>query len=280
MKKMILIAISFMACLYLAGCGTPDRYHQGRIPPTGKTQAADTAQKRNVQNSKIQQSIEDTAVLQEKTQYSQTEWDGQEEKRKEIPIKAEESTEENGGTETASNEDTVEFMGVDSNKILSCTLYHGEGKEEIDLTEARGKCLLQMLDDLFKDSNYTYSIAEGIFDPKYEILENMAKSRKNAYFIYIELGKNITYPLPGATLKNFNTIIIEGNTQPYTEANGQTHDAELLLYYNIENEDYFYYASSPLQEQELAEDFMSGYREWEQAEDWDAALEKLKEGHK
>ena len=137
-----------------------------------------------------------------------------------------------------------------------------------------------MLDDLFKDSNYTYSIAEGIFDPKYEILENMAKSRKNAYFIYIELGKNITYPLPGATLKNFNTVIIEGNTQPYTEANGQTHDAELLLYYNIENEDYFYYASSPLQEQELAEDFMSGYREWEQAEDWDAALEKLKEGHK
>ena len=90
MKKMILIAISFMACLYLAGCGTPDRYHQGRTPPTGKTQAADTAQKRNVQNSKIQQSIKDTAVLQEKTQYSQTEWDGQEEKRKEIPIKAEE----------------------------------------------------------------------------------------------------------------------------------------------------------------------------------------------
>ena len=66
MKKMILIAISFMACLYLAGCGTPDRYHQGRTPPTGKTQAADTAQKRNVQNSKIQQSIEDTAVLQER----------------------------------------------------------------------------------------------------------------------------------------------------------------------------------------------------------------------
>ncbi|MCI9005500.1 MAG: hypothetical protein HFH39_09745 [Lachnospiraceae bacterium] len=272
MKKLTLIVALTITCLYLAGCGSPDRSQQDIAQPTGQAQAAAPTQETSVRKTGTPQSVPYGTAWQEDAQDAQTEWDGQEE-RKESPINGEDSTEETGETKRNSSEDTVEFMGVDSNEILSCTIYHGEGKEGIDLADDRGKRLLQILDNFFKDPKYTYSIAEGIFDPKYEILENMAKSRKNAHFIYIELEKNITYPLPGATLKNFNTVIIEGNTQPYTEANGQTHDAELNLYYNIENEDYFYYASSPLQEQELAADFMSRYQEWEQAEDWDTALE-------
>ncbi len=44
MKKMALMAVSLMVCLYLAGCGSPDRNRQGREQLTAQTQAADMAQ--------------------------------------------------------------------------------------------------------------------------------------------------------------------------------------------------------------------------------------------
>ena len=44
MKKMALMAVSLMVCLYLAGCGSPDRNQQGREQLAAQTQAADMAQ--------------------------------------------------------------------------------------------------------------------------------------------------------------------------------------------------------------------------------------------
>ena len=37
MKKMALMAVSLMVCLYLAGCGSPDRNRQGREQLTADT---------------------------------------------------------------------------------------------------------------------------------------------------------------------------------------------------------------------------------------------------
>ncbi len=266
MKKLTFIGILTMLCLYLAGCGSPDKSQQDIAQPTGQAQAAALTQETSVRKTGTRQSVPDGRTWQEDAQDAQTEWDGQEE-RKESPINGEDSTEKTGGTERNSSEDTVEFMGVDSNEILSCTIYHGEGKEEIGLADARGKYLLQMLDNFFKDPKYTYSSTDGMFDPEVEhrTWDDLAKSTPNHYFIYIELGKSITYPLQGETLIDFNAIIIEAS------------DTSLLLYYNIRNEDYFYeMCALPAQSREMAADFMSRYQEWEQAEDWGAALKEQK----
>ena len=45
MKKMALMAITLMVCLYLAGCGSPDRNRQCREQMTAQTQAAGMEQK-------------------------------------------------------------------------------------------------------------------------------------------------------------------------------------------------------------------------------------------
>ena len=83
MKKMALMAVSLMVCLYLAGCGSPDRNRQGREQLTAQTQAADMAQAAGMEQESSRQmdgtqlAAEDTAALQEEAQDAQTEWDGQ-----------------------------------------------------------------------------------------------------------------------------------------------------------------------------------------------------------
>ena len=66
--------------------------------------------------------------MQNTAKNAQTEWDGRKKNTQSIP-KTDKINKDIG-------KDTAEFLGVDSNEILSCTIYHGESKEEIDLTEA------------------------------------------------------------------------------------------------------------------------------------------------
>jgi uncharacterized protein YceK len=85
MKKMALMTVFLMVCLYLAGCGSPDRNQQGREQLAAQTQAADMAQAAGMEQESsgqmdgTQLAAEDAAALQEEAQDAQTEWDGQEE---------------------------------------------------------------------------------------------------------------------------------------------------------------------------------------------------------
>ena len=71
MKKMALMAVSLMVCLYLAGCGSPDRNRQGREQLTAQTQAADMAQAAGMEQGSSGQideehlTVKDTSVLQD-----------------------------------------------------------------------------------------------------------------------------------------------------------------------------------------------------------------------
>lgn len=79
MKKMALMTMSFIVCLYLAGCGSPDRNQQDREQTTAQAQAAGMVQENSEQKDGAQLVSENTFALQEKAQDAQTEWDGQEE---------------------------------------------------------------------------------------------------------------------------------------------------------------------------------------------------------
>lgn len=250
MKKTLLISILLLASLGLPGCGTQDRNQQGMA------QLAEAAQDKP-QETGLGRLAENAGVRQKEAQVAQTDWDGREGSPQVESAEADSNDAYKAG-----------LFGVDSSEMLSCTVYHGESCEEIDLTEARGKCLIQMLDEFFRDPKYTYGMLEGgYFQEEIEDLGRMASSIQNDYFIYIELGKRITHALQGETLKNFNTVMIE----TYSPSSG----CGVILNYNIENDDYFYPASG--MEPGMREDFLSRYRDWEQTEDWDAAVEELKE---
>ena len=88
MKKLTFIGILTMLCLYLAGCGSPDRNQQDIAQPTGQAQAAALTQETSVRKTGTRQSVPDGTAWQEDAQDAQTEWDGQEE-RKEIAISGE-----------------------------------------------------------------------------------------------------------------------------------------------------------------------------------------------
>ena len=88
MKKMALMAVSLIVCLYLAGCGSPDKSQQDIAQPTGQAQAAALTQETSVRKTGTRQSVPDGRTWQEDAQDAQTEWDGQEE-RKEIAISGE-----------------------------------------------------------------------------------------------------------------------------------------------------------------------------------------------
>lgn len=76
MKKMTLMAVSFLLCLYLIGCGSPDRSQQDKEQLTA--QAADMTQEAREQEHGSLQIAGDVDSLHEKAQTAQTEWDGQE----------------------------------------------------------------------------------------------------------------------------------------------------------------------------------------------------------
>lgn len=76
MKKMVLMVVSLISCLYLTGCGSPDRNQWDREPLTA--QAESMAQESNEWKNGTQLKTKDTSILQEELD-AQTEWDGQEE---------------------------------------------------------------------------------------------------------------------------------------------------------------------------------------------------------
>ena len=79
MKKLTFIGILTMLCLYLAGCGSPDKSQQDIAQPTGQAQAAALTQETSVRKTGTRQSVPDGRTWQEDAQDAQTEWDGQEE---------------------------------------------------------------------------------------------------------------------------------------------------------------------------------------------------------
>jgi hypothetical protein len=194
-----------------------------------------------------------TAALQNTAKNAQTEWDGRKKNTQSIP-KTDKINKDTG-------KDTAEFLGVDSNEILSCTIYHGESKEEIDLTEASGKYLLQMLSDFFNDSKYTYNAYDEVITLQFESLEDLAQSVKRNYYIWIQLGQRISYSLQGEMLEEFNSVIIK--VEP-----GQNF---LAFTCNIRSDEHHYVMGSS--QYGIVNDFLARYEEWENTKNGDEASE-------
>ncbi len=260
MAKKVKVWFFGAVCLFLAGCGSADRGQQPSV------QAADASQEMKMQVTK---SVKEG-------QNVQTKWDGEPEAKEgdgaEDAKNREDLSEDIPKGEEDGGKYKAEFLGVDSTEILSCKVYHGESQEEITPTSARGKYLLQMLSGFLEDPQYEYGFVLGIVDLKEESLEEMAKRRKSGYFIQIQSGQEFSHSFVEprdrfvkhkSKISNFDSVIVELDQG----AGG------IFLNYNIDGKRTFHPIGC--QNPEMVEGFLEKYKEWENAEDWDAAFAKL-----
>ena len=71
-------------------------------------------------------------------------------------LQEEKDAERKKAAEESSEEYKASFLGVDSSVIQACQVYYGERQEEIDMSEARGKYLVQMLSGFLENPDYSF----------------------------------------------------------------------------------------------------------------------------
>ena len=82
------------------------------------------------------------------------------------------------------------FFGTDSSEILSCTVYHGNNQEEVDVKTARGKYLVQMLSGFMENPNYKFPGRTGIETEK--SLKEQAKMHKAHYYVSLQFKQKVS----------------------------------------------------------------------------------------
>ena len=86
------------------------------------------------------------------------------------------------------------FFGTDSSEILSCTVYHGNNQEEVDVKTARGKYLVQMLSGFMENPNYKFPGRTGIETEK--SLKEQAKMHKAHYYVSLQFKQKVSCSYP------------------------------------------------------------------------------------
>ena len=71
-------------------------------------------------------------------------------------LQEEKDAERKKAAEESSEEYKASFLGVDSSAIQACQVYYGERQEEIDMSEARGKYLVQMIPGFLENLGYSF----------------------------------------------------------------------------------------------------------------------------
>ncbi len=71
-------------------------------------------------------------------------------------LQEEKDAERKKAAEESSEEYKASFLGVDSSVIQACQVYYGERQEEIDMSGARGKYLVQMLSGFLENPDYSF----------------------------------------------------------------------------------------------------------------------------
>lgn len=155
------------------------------------------------------------------------------------------------------------FFGTDSSEILSCTVYHGNNQEEVDVKTARGKYLVQMLSGFMENPNYKFPGRTGIETEK--SLKEQAKMHKAHYYVSLQFKQKVScsYPQMGDQWTTYTC------TESFDSAIINVGANTLSLSDNSGNQIFI------CQDPEMAASFSDRCEEWEQIEDWDTAFARL-----
>lgn len=265
MRNLKLIGIFITAALYLTGCET-QRQSAGMQEPT---------QEETSLASQVSASSDTEFTEQEETQTDEKNNVTKSKQSDTDQTTEEDASNKENGTDNQDNicrpreedEYKATFLGTDSRNILSCMVYHGKTREEIDLGKARGKYLLQMLSNALADPGRDFWRTAGMLDLKHASLEKTAESRPDTYFVLLESQEPVSYPFlepcdgwtTHTSMLNSSTLIIEVGSD--------------TLYINEKSDDTLYY---PI-EMGPSEDLREKWAKWEQTEDWQQAFSELEE---
>lgn len=265
MKKFWSLCVILMACFVMPGCGSPDRGQQkASVQPEVKAQSEDVLEEAKAQRKEVVQ----------ETQRVQTEWDGNLEGRQE-PEEASADTEE----AVARPEDgdgskyEAEFLGTDSSKIKSCTIYHNGEKKNLSLETARGKYFIQMLSGFFEEPENGYGFFDGGMD--LEWLEEAAKEKTENYYIKLQVEDPAAITFKEIAGKTENTRTVEGYDTLIIEAQVHSDIEYLVLFWNDGTDTFWGEGPNKAEGVDLLGEFQAKYEAWEKITDWDAAFAEL-----
>ena len=185
-------------------------------------------------------------------------------------LQEEKDAERKKAAEESSKEYKASFLGVDSSVIQACQVYYGERQEEIDMSEARGKYLVQMLSGFLENPDYSFMYTSGMLDLNDKGLEELAKINKGNYFVCLQFGQEVPFVFPEKKdvwtthmrTENLRAVIIKIGKNTLT-LNRQAGEG---LYYPL-----------VCQDPKMEAGFLEKCKEWDQTESWTEAFEKLEE---
>lgn len=258
MKKGRTLILSLAMLLLLAGCGK-----QGQQASTQSAQRNEQVLDSQISASSVMPAMENAAPQADAMEHEKDdngsisqEGDTQNDANKAPTAnKTEDISEE--------HEYKVSFFGTDSSEILSCTVYHGNNQEEVDVKTARGKYLLQMLSGFMENPNYKFPGRTGIIIDK--SLEERARMQKSHYYVSLQFKQDVScsYPQMGDQWTTYTC------TESLDSAVINVGTNTLSLSHKSGNQIFI------CQDPEMAAGFSDRCEEWEQIEDWDAAFARL-----
>ncbi|MEY8518417.1 hypothetical protein AALC25_16245 [Lachnospiraceae bacterium 29-84] len=166
----------------------------------------------------------------------------------------------------------AEFLGMDTSQVQSCTVYHGEDEEAVDLTMASGKYLLGMMSKYFEDPKYELGLTAGLL--LFDDFEETVSKNKDNYYILLQFNQSSPVVLEQVLGRcQRETVTLEGYDRMIVEVDMS--GGWLSLYWNGigDDMDCFYQIASCTPG--ITEEFQREYEAWQKVEDWQGAFVRL-----
>lgn len=246
MDKIRKMRILLLVCLYLSGCGSPDKNQQGEV------QHVEAAQDKR-QGTRAGRQAEDAAVQRGGTPSAQTGWEGREEYRQ-------------GGSAEEDSKDgyQVEFLGDTDCRIQSCQIYHGDGLRDVAPDEM--KSFAQMLSGFVEEAKDDWGYILGILDLKdLGELGDLAKEGPEKYYILLQFADVDAGLEFGSVFGKTERMRLNGSVYIFEL---DTATGDYMLHYESGCSKYISFSPiGELQNMERVEGFLQEYKEWERAGD-------------
>ena len=247
MKRRRVAGIFLATALCVAGCGSSGRGQQAAVQKT------ETVQEVKAQGG--------NADKMQEAQDAQTEWEAK-------PIQNADEKAPSRPEEVDGSKYQADFLGIDSSKIKSCMIYHDLGKEELDMSTAKGKYFIQMLSGFFDSPKYQYMDLSDIYE-MWQI-ESMERWVTKSYYIRLQIedAPNIVINESGGgdistkTIRGYDTLLVGVNPE----------FGDFILRWNLGIGSEEMSSAECWGMMEGTAEFEEKYEAWKNIEDWDAAF--------
>ncbi len=246
MKRRRATRIFFALALCVAGCGSSGVGQQDAVQKTG-----------TVQEGRAQSASTDKMQEAPNAQVMGAE-----------PVQGAEGKAVSYSKDGDGSKYQADFLGIDSSKIKSCTVYHDLSKEELDMSTAKGKYFIQMLSGFFDSPKYRYSALADVYEMWQ--LEGMEGWVTKSYYVLLEMEEPSEIKLNRTGYSGSGDTSIETISSNILLIGVDPEFGDILLR-SARGSEYMTTMECSGVPEGTAE-FEEKYEAWKNIEDWDAAF--------